>query len=199
MTKTVSVGIIGVLWVAAAGAQTATKDCSYRARATASRPEPEFIRYTACATAKKDGTVELLPEHLAAVDFDSTGIAAIRVGEEFYYVRSNGRTARVPTFDNWADDFADGRVRFFRTVDGVEKIGYADRDLAEVIPPRFDWGFPFSDGRAIVCIGCALGPADSEGHRSVEGGRWGAIDLSGREIVPIEAKSDSEVRSLERP
>ena len=199
MTKTLGLSILGVLWAAAAGAQAAPRDCSYLPRVTASRPEPEFTRFPSCATAKKDGTVELLPEHLAAVDFDSTGIAAIRIAEEFYYVRSDGRTARVPTLDNWADDFAEGLVRFFRTVDGVEKIGYADRDLVEVVSPRFDWAFPFSDGRAIVCIGCALGPADSEGHRSVEGGRWGAIDPSGREIVPIDAKSDREVRSLERP
>ena len=40
-------------------------------------------------------------------------------------------------------------------------------------------------GRALVCLGCAVGRSSEDGHGSVDGGRWGFIGKSGREIVPV--------------
>ena len=123
----------------------------------------------------------------------------VRVGEHFYYFRRDGRSARVPTWDNWADDFAEGLVRTVRTVDGVEKFGYLDRELAVVIAPRFDWAFPFEGGRARVCIGCRLGPPDGDGHSEVSGGLWGYVDRAGKEVVPVKLSREELLKRADRP
>ncbi len=73
-------------------------------------------------TLHKPVAIKILPEHLAALDFAAAGLATVRVGAHFYYFRPDGRSARVPTWDNWADDFADGLVRTVRKVGGVEKF-----------------------------------------------------------------------------
>ena len=93
----------------------------------------------------------------------------------------------VITYDNGPDSFVEGRAR--TQVDG--KIGYVDRKLRVVIPPRYDWGFPFEQGRAVVCSGCAQ-KRDGE-HWFVEGGMWGAVDRNGREIVPLQYRSREEL------
>ena len=98
--------------------------CVYQPAATALAPEPEPTTVANCGSEKGDGTALIRPEHLAAIDFGADGLAVVRVGEHFYYFRPDGRSARVPTYDNWADDFAEGLVRTVRAVDGVEKVGY---------------------------------------------------------------------------
>jgi hypothetical protein len=177
--------------------------CAYWPNATASSPDVELGSYERCGREKADGTAEIAARHLAALDFGPDtgpqGLATLRLGQHFYYVRRDGRSARVPDLDNWADDFADGLVRTVRTVDGVEKVGYLDTRLEVAIPPRYDWGFPFADGRAVVCIGCRLDTPDDDGHRSVSGGRWGIIDPSGREIVPIASSRDEILKRGDRP
>jgi hypothetical protein len=163
----------------------------------------ELQSYERCGSERADGTAEIASRHLVALDFRSDdgpeGLASIRLGEHFYLVRRDGRSARVPPFDNWADDFADGRVRSLRVVDGAEKIGYLDTRLAEAIPARFDWGFPFAGGRAVVCVGCRLEGREADGHREVVGGRWGIIDRSGREIVPVASSREEILKRSDRP
>ena len=73
------------------------------------------------------------------------------------------------------------------------RIAYADRDFREVIGPRFSWGWPFSDGIAITCVDCRIGEPDADGHRAVTGGRWGAVDRSGRAVVLFTHTSHAEV------
>lgn len=179
--------------MAAGAAAGGDAGCVYIPRATAAllpSERAEVITFANCGSEKDDGTAEIRPEHLAALDFGEDGLASIRVGEHFYYFRKDGRSARVPTYDNWADDFAEGLVRTVRVVDGVERIGYLDRELAVVIPARYDWGFPFEGGRARVCIGCRAGKPDGDGHSEVSGGLWGYIDRAGKEVVPVRSSRD---------
>jgi hypothetical protein len=83
--------------------------------------------------------------------------------------------------DNWAEPFAEGLAR--SPVGG--KIGFINRDLALVIPARYDGALPFEDGWAEVCIGCKL---TSHGeHSSYEGGRWVCVDRHGHEREPFGA------------
>jgi hypothetical protein len=85
----------------------------------------------------------------------------------------------VMAMDNGADSFADGLAR--SPVGG--KIGFIDRNLALVIPARYDGAFPFADGWAVVCIGCKL---VTEGEHSwYAGGSWGCIDRHGHERAPF--------------
>lgn len=104
----------------------------------------------------------------------------------FYYVGRDGRMVPVMNFDNGPDYFVEERAR--TRVDG--KIGYIDRELRVVIPPRYDAGSPFEHGKAAVCKGCVEKKryANDE-HPFLEGGMWGVIDRSGREIVPLRYRS----------
>ncbi len=174
-------------------------DCLYFPRATAAAPAPQGTTFAKCGSEKDDGTAAILPEHLAALDFAAAGLATVRVGAHFYYFRPDGRSARVPTWDNWADDFADGLVRTVRKVDGVEKFGYLDQELAVVIAPRFDWAFPFEGGRALVCIGCRPEAPDDDGHAMVTGGLWGYVDKAGREVVPVRFSREELLKQTARP
>jgi hypothetical protein len=177
--------------------------CSYWPKGTAASAEVSLVTADRCGRERTDGTAELAERHLSALDFGGaaapSGLASLRLGDHFYYVRRDGKCARVPAMDNWADDFADGLVRTVHLVDGEEKIGYLDARLEEAIPPRFDWGFPFAEGRAVVCIGCRVEAPDEDGHREITGGRWGVVDRSGRAVVPIVSARDEILKRSDRP
>jgi len=133
-----------------------------------------------------DGESHITPEQLAAIDFGSDDYASLWVDGEWYYVRPDGTSMPVIAWDNGPDPFSEGLARTRR--DG--KIGYFDESFEMVIPPKYDFGWPFEDGRARVCLGC--GPeADPDGehaadeHTAIVGGLWGYIDRDGVEVVPV--------------
>ncbi len=142
-----------------------------------------------CTRVDSAGQRWVKAEHLHALSFDAHGIAAVWIesARRFYYVGRDGHMVPVVAYDNAPDEFVEGRAR--TQVDG--RIGYIDRTLRVVIPPRYDWGFPFEHGRAVVCSGCVQQRAGE--HRLVEGGRWGMVDRNGREIVPLEYRSRQEL------
>jgi hypothetical protein len=130
---------------------------------------------------RSDGSLAVDPEHLENLYF-SEGLGEIlvpRVG--WYYVTPTGRTAPVLTYDNGADYFAEGLARTILK----GKVGFIDPELAAVIPPTWDFAFPFSGGVAVVCNGCRRYPVDDE-HWELRGGVWGYIERSGAVVVPIE-------------
>ncbi|HEY4919643.1 MAG TPA: WG repeat-containing protein [Xanthobacteraceae bacterium] len=145
--------------------------------------------FGACTRVDSAGQRWVKAEPLRALAFDEHGVAAVWIegAKGFYYVGRDGHMVPVVAYDNAPDDFVEGRAR--TPVDG--KIGYIDRELRVVIPPRYDWGFPFEHGRAVVCSGCAQ-KRDGE-HRLVEGGLWGMVDRDGREIVPLQYRSREEL------
>ncbi len=71
-----------------------------------------------------------------------------------------------------------------------QSLGFVNRDLDEVIPPTWDFAFPFVGGFAVVCEGCRSRPVDDE-HSEMHGGVWGYINRSGEIVVPIEYERDS--------
>jgi len=64
------------------------------------------------------------------------------------------------------------------------ELGPAPAFEAVIPPHHYDWGWPFENGRALVCLGCREGEPEGE-HRPVVGGRWGYVDKSGEEVVPV--------------
>lgn len=140
----------------------------------------ELETFEHCAF-QASGVWRLLDEHLQAMTFDDNGLAAIRIGARHFLVNRSGRTLPVVTYDNWADDFSEGLVR--SPLAG--KLAYFDHEFRLVIAPKYDWGWPFREGRALVCKGCSPQAADADGHRAVTGGQWGYIDRNGNEIVPV--------------
>jgi hypothetical protein len=116
----------------------------------------------------------------------SEGLGQILVYKQsWYYVTPAGRAAPVLTYDNGADYFAENLARTRR----AGKIGFIDRSLSDVIPPSWDFAFPFSGGYAVVCNGCREHAIDDE-HSEMRGGAWGYIDHSGEVVVPIQYERD---------
>ncbi|MBB5940952.1 WG repeat-containing protein [Xanthomonas sp. 3307] len=125
-----------------------------------------------------DERLVLTPQALRRLHFDRDGLALLSVGARFYYVRADGRSLPVITWDNGADGFTEGLTRGI--VHG--RIGFYDRQLREVIAPVHDFAWPFEHGVAEVCDGCSAGTPDGDGHTPMQGGRWYSIDRHNREV-----------------
>jgi len=125
------------------------------------------------------GTVVIAPRYLIADPFSPEGIAAVADEKGWAYIDRTGKILVHPfLFDNGPDEFQEGLARC--VADG--KVGYFDKHGRIVIPPRFSFAEPFSDGRAKVCFGCRE-VKDGE-HSRYTGGRWAWIDRQGREVEP---------------
>lgn len=129
-----------------------------------------------CVQRAPDGSYLVNAQILKQLDFGSSGLATIFIRQDGYaYVRRDGRSLLVPTFDNSPDKFSGGLTR----VRIGEKIGYANRTLRIIIPAIYDGAYPFAKGRAWVCIGC-VSVSDGE-HSFYRGGTAICIDQRGRE------------------
>lgn len=161
-----------------------------------------------CILHHQDGTMFVSPGVLKQLEFDSLGLAPVRVEEDrglepmhilenphylWMYVNRRGRVviSGVPSFDNWADEFSGGLVR--TVVDG--KYGFANRQGRIVIKPAYDWASPFDHGSAHACNHCREMCAMPGGavelqsvpggcdHRIMVGGEWFKIDKKGRIVA----------------
>ena len=140
-----------------------------------SRSQKELVDAPDCA--RRTPALELNPARLRDFAF-KRGLTDINIGGAWYYVRRDGVSQPVMTFDNWADEFNSGLAR--SEVGG--KIGFVDRRLRLILPRIYDGAFPFENGGALVCFGCTR-ENDGE-HSFYAGGDWTCIDTSGRELQP---------------
>ena len=161
-------------WPGASQATSADYSCTYSAKA-----KGDVLQFERCAWSDGSGHIHLKREHRLALDFDRYGLARVNIGGGWYYVGRDSRLAPVMTMDNWAEPFADGLARSHVG----NKIGFINRNLVLVIPPRYDGALPFEHGWAEVCIDCKL--ASQGEHSWYEGGRWGCIDRRGHERKPF--------------
>lgn len=132
-----------------------------------------FTALKGCSSS--DGALTISPAALGQLQFDKDGLAALRAGNQFFYVHRSGRQLPVITYDNGPDYFNQGLVRGL--VNG--KVAFFNTQLLPAFPGQFDWAFPFANGVAEVCNGCSLGPPDQDGHRGMQGSQWFKIDLQG--------------------
>ncbi|PPD46892.1 MAG: hypothetical protein CTY16_08415 [Methylobacter sp.] len=121
--------------------------------------------------------------------YDADGLAYVRTQDSFLYVTSDGYARKTLSYDNGPDVFAEGLARIRKN----GKIGYIDKSLKIVIPPLYDFGFPFDGGYAIVCKGCVEQP-DGE-HKMWVGGLWGAVDPLGNIKYDLKYSAE-EIRPL---
>jgi hypothetical protein len=171
-----SIALLLCLLTCPAWAETFDLACFY----SAADNDEGLASYPHCA--RRDGdTYRLAPEYLKRLSFDDNGLASAAIDGAMFYIKANGATLKVLTFDNGADYFEEGLTRAW--VNG--KVAYYDKDFNQVIAPIYDWGTPFADGRAEVCQGCSRGPSDGDGHWAMEGGQWGVIDRSGKVVEPL--------------
>jgi hypothetical protein len=112
-------------------------------------------------------------EYLKTIDFKGQELIAVPIGKNFYYIHKSGKKMLTLTYDNGADEFQDGLAR--TKVNG--KIGFFNRNLEIVLPPVYDFAFPFHKGKAEICTGCKE-KSDGE-HSMLDGGTWKKIDRNG--------------------
>ena len=179
----------GLLLLAAAAALL---PCSYRKAG-----ETEIAPHGACASRAGGGTLRVSERHLRVLDYGPDGLASVFVEKTGWaWVRRDGASIEVPAVDNGPDAFSEGLVRIRRG----GRIGFADRSFRTVVAPRFDFAWPFEKGRALVCEGCATestAPGE-EAHAPATGGRWGYVDRSGREVVPIRLTREEALAAAPR-
>jgi hypothetical protein len=126
------------------------------------------------------GKLFVSEQYLHQLTFDSSGLAPIRSEAAPYgwmYVNRKGKVVitGVPTLDNWADEFHEGLVRTVKN----GKVGFANRKGKLVIPPNYDWAWPFENGVAEVCNGCREECTGDCEHRIMVGGKRFQINRHG--------------------
>jgi len=127
------------------------------------------------------GRTAVEPVFEVALEFSAEGIAAVVDSQGWAYIDPTGRIVLRPVVvDNGPDYFAAGLARF-RT---GGKVGFFDRKGKVVIPARYGFARPFSEGLAAVCDSCK---EVREGeHMVAAGGRWGFINPRGELVIPFQ-------------
>ena len=161
-------------------------DCGYIPKKTENYKFPEWEVMKNCAT-YKNGVLEISKYHLANMNFGKANIASFFTAGQYFYIKPNGKYLPVIFYDNGADIYQEGLTRSI--ING--KIAYYDINFKLVLAPGYDWAWPFHQGKALVCKGCVLTPAE-DGHKALEGGLWGYINKEGKEVVLVVYKA-SEV------
>ena len=166
----------GAAWSVASPATNPDHSCTYAPKA-----KSDVLHFEHCARSDAARHFHLKRQHILALDFDRNGLASVNIDGGWFYVRRDGRLAPVMTMDNGAEPFSEGLAR--SPVGG--KIGFINRNLALVIPARYDGALPFQHAGAEVCIDCRM--VSHGEHSSYEGGRWACIDQHGHEREPFSA------------
>ena len=95
------------------------------------------------------------------------GQSLIQDEKGWVYVNERGEAVLRPfIYDNGPDYFEEGLARFVAS----GKMGFHDKSLKIWIPARYDFAFPFVDGKAKVGMDCKLIPHGE--HRSVQCQHW---------------------------
>ena len=133
-----------------------------------------------CARVEGDGLV-FQPDILRVMDFNADGLSPVFAHRSWHWVRPDGKSVPVLTYDNFADDFEAGLTR------GPWSGGmaYYDTDLNRVLTTPFEWVDRYSGGLAVVCEGCRKTFTPDGEHSFMSGGEWGAIDRQGRLVLPL--------------
>lgn len=133
-----------------------------------------------CARRQGDGMLVIEPVALGVLATRGIDPAPIDIGGTLHYLNASGLAVPVLPFDNGADYFVEGLAR---TIQG-NKVGFINDSLRVVIPPQWDFAFPFEHGTAVVCDSCTFRPV-GDGHQEVVGGHWGTIDTRGQVVIPV--------------
>lgn len=134
---------------------------------------PELLQH--CANRDSRGELVVNPAVLGATGHTSQ-VESLLIGHQWVFLNQATALAAL-TYDNGPDYFQEDRARFTRD----NRVGFINPSLEVVIDPVWDFAFPFEKGTAVVCLDCKE-VQDGE-HSSLEGGKWGYIDLNGEILV----------------
>lgn len=145
-----------------------------------------------CARLDGDALV-FRPETLRSMAFNADGLSPVFTHRSWHWVRPDGKSVPVLTYDNFADDFEAGLTR------GPWSGGmaYYDTRLDRVLATPYEWVDRFSGGLAIVCEGCRNAFTPDGEHSFMSGGEWGVIDRQGRLVLPLRPDAASLMREVE--
>jgi hypothetical protein len=123
---------------------------------------------------KKLYSTYLNKKYLQSINFHNKNLALKQIDNRWYYIRKDGKAMRVILDEEGKpDQFREGLAR--TRING--KIGFFNKNLDMVLPPFYDYAFPFHNGISEVCIGCKY--MNIDGHNIVNGGEWKKIDRTG--------------------
>ncbi len=112
---------------------------------------------------------EVLPCHFKEIAYPNEGIIRARKENLFGFYDTTGREIIAPQWPS-AGGFVNGKaVVGVQTDSNIIEYGYIDTKGNWVLPPVYEYAYPFIDGRAVV--------------QQYE--RYGLIDTTGKEIIPI--------------
>ena len=160
-------------------------ECIYVPKQTTENPYPELSPQGNCGQLLTQDTFQLGESHFNKLYFSKNGLASFFYEGSVFYVSKAGKVVRAYFFDNAADYFVEGVARTILN----NKFGYIDEQLNVVIKPEYDFVFPFKNEVAVVCNGCRFEP-DGE-HNIVVDGKWGAINKSGKIVIPIKQSKNA--------
>ena len=154
-------------------------DCVYAPKPNKEHPYGEICPQGDCGEIVNHDFLRLKKNHFERLSFSKKGLSWILIDNKVFYVSKDGKTMRTHFYDNGPDYFEEGLARTILN----KKFGYMDESLKIIIKPRYDFGFPFCNGYAIVCNKCE--PEQEGEHREVIGGQWGVINKKGEVVIPI--------------
>lgn len=129
------------------------------------------------------GEIVIPASYIIAHTFNEEGIAAVIDDSGWVYINMREeRLVRPYIVDNGPDYFNGGLARFIHK----GKIGFINRAAEIVIPAKFTYVRPFSEGFAAFCEGCRQ--VQSGEYQKIEGGKWGFVNINGQ--IHIGAKYD---------
>ena len=157
--------------------------CGYIPKKTEHYQYPEWEVFNACAS-YKESMLKISKKHMENMNFGNLGVSSFFTSGQYFYIKPDGKFLPVIFYDNGADYFQEGVTRSLNN----GKIEYYNIDFELVLAPGYDWAWPFHEGKALVCKGCVSTPAE-DGHKTLEGGLWGYINMQGNEVVPVKYKA----------
>jgi len=110
---------------------------------------------------------------LKRLKFSQDNLATVRIDNNWYYVRRDGKAILVMDNKGRPDPFKEGLAR--TKYNG--KIGFFNRNLDIIIEPLYEFAFPFHNGISEVCIGCR--GLKYYGVDLLDGGKWKRINRKG--------------------
>lgn len=155
--------------------------CAYLPKKTVGY-DSEFSSQGECGVFRDEDSLIVYPEHFKNLNFGESNITTIYSSGRVFYVAKSGKVVHSFLFDNGADYFKEGLSRMIVK----KKIGFVNEKLETIIEPKFDFAYPFDDGKSMVCQGCKEVKESNGEHTMIVGGKWGVIDKKGETVLPLE-------------
>ncbi|MDP3533695.1 MAG: WG repeat-containing protein [Alphaproteobacteria bacterium] len=145
----------------------------------------------------KSGKIIIPAQFQHAMPFNKYGIADVcyETAKNCYKIDATGKNiAKSYIFDNGPDYEIGNMSRIIEN----NKVGYINSAGQIIIPPQFDWIgiFNLSSPITVVSIGCKSVQVPNSEYSEMKGGKWGAIDKTGKIIVPIEYDRSDHKKTL---